>query len=258
MLDKTSRMLKYLVLVLTILVSYHAVEAHDKALQTKNFYKSIKQDVTGDKKADQVELKGKISKKNKKWVKALKLTVKSNNSQIISIPLKSGSYPTLAIEDFNHDGIKDVLVTVKKHNNSLFSKIYSFNGEHVTKLDLPPPILMTGQFQNQYIAEISVEGQKTVRVDLRRHQDFYEKLGIYDHGKLNEAMELIVDPYSEFIVSSSLGRDKGILGIQTIKGIDRNDAIATISTSWTFSDGDWKLQKIKVKPAKSLKIITHK
>ncbi len=63
MLDKTSRVLKYLVLVLTILVSYQAVEAHDKALQTKNFYKSIKQDVTGDKKINQVELKGKITKR---------------------------------------------------------------------------------------------------------------------------------------------------------------------------------------------------
>ena len=251
MLDKTSRLLKYLVLVLTILVSYQAVEAHDKALQTKNFYKSIKQDVTGDKKIDQVELKGKISKKNKKWVKALKLTVKSNNSQIISIPLKSGSHPKLAIEDFNHDGIKDVLVTVKKHNNALFSKIYSFEGEQVTKLDLPPPVLMTAQFLDQYIAEISVEGQKPVRVDVRNHRDFYEKLGIYDKGKLNEAMELIVDPYSEFTVSSSFGRDKGVLGKQTVKGVDRDDAIATISTLWTLMDGNWKLQKVKVKPVKN-------
>ena len=66
MLGKSSRIVKYLVLVFTILLSYQAVEAHEKAFQSKNFYKSMKHDVTGDKLNDKIELKGKISNKNKK------------------------------------------------------------------------------------------------------------------------------------------------------------------------------------------------
>ena len=91
---------------------------------------------------------------------------------MISISLKSGFNPKLAIGDFNHDGVKDVLVTIKKHDKQLFSKIYSFNGEQVTKIDIPPPVLMTAQFQDDYIAKISVEGQKPVKVDIRSHRAF--------------------------------------------------------------------------------------
>ena len=35
MLDKTSTLLKYIVLVLIILLSYHAVEAHEKAFKQR-------------------------------------------------------------------------------------------------------------------------------------------------------------------------------------------------------------------------------
>ena len=229
------------------MLSYQAVEAQDKANETTDFYKKFQQDVTGDKRTDTIELKGKINKKNKNWVRALKLTVKSKE-QMISISLKSGSHPKVKIEDFNADGIKDVLVTVKKHNQSLSSKMYSFKGEQIAKIKLPPPVSITAQFLDDYLAEISVEGQKTVTVDIRSHRNYYEKLGIYADGKLNEAMELIVDPYSEFIVESSFGRKKELVGKQLVKGIDREDAIATISTSWLFLDGNWNLQKVRVKP----------
>ena len=219
----------------------------NKQFSTKSFYKSIKHDVTGDRKIDKIELKGKKSKKNKKWAKALKLTVKSNH-KVISIPLKSGSHPKLVIADFNQDGIKDILVTINKHNKQLFSKIYSFKGEQVTQMDLPQQVLMTAQFQDHYIAEISVKGQIPVKVDLRRHRGFYEKLGIYHHGKLNEATELIVNPFSEFTVYSSYGHPTGVIGKQTVKGVDENDPIAIILTSWSYIEGQWKLQKVKVKP----------
>lgn len=248
----SKRIVKYLVLFFSILISFQAVEASEKVHQSKVFYKAIKHDVTGDKVNDLIELKGKINKKNKKWAKALKLTVKSNN-QIISISLKSGFHPNLSIGDINHDGVKDVLVTIIKHDKQPVSKIYSFKGEDVTQIALPPPVPVTAQFQDDYVAEISVEGQKNVKVDISSHRAFYEKLGIYDHGKLNEATELIVNPYSEFALSSSFGRGKGVLGKQTIQGVGGNDAIATISTSWTYIDGDWKLQKIKVKPVKNKK-----
>lgn len=249
MLGRPSKIIKYLTLCFAILLSYQAVDAHDKAYETKEYYKSFKQDVTGDNKVDTVALKGKISKRNVKRIKSLKLTVKTNE-YTISIPLKSGSHPKLEIEDFNADGVKDVLVTMKKHNRPLFSRIYSFKGEKVARIELPPLAPMTAQFQDNYIAEISVEGQETVSVDIRKHRNYYEKLGIYHNGKLNEAMELIVDPYSEFTVASHFGRNVELVGKQMVKGIDRHDAISTILTSWTFIDGKWKLKKIEGKPVK--------
>ncbi len=246
MLPKLS-IAKYLILFLSIFLIYQVVETNAQEVHTKSFYKSIKHDVTGDRKIDKIELKGKKSKKNKKWAKALKLTVKSNH-KVITIPIKSGLHPKLVIADFNQDGIKDILVTVHKHNEQLFSKIYSFKGEQVTQLDLPQQVLMTAQFQDRYIAEINVKGQIPVKVDISRHRGFYEKVGIYHHGKLNEATELIVNPFSEFTVYSSNGHASGVLGKQTVKGVDENDPIAIVFTSWSYTEGQWKLQKVKVKP----------
>jgi hypothetical protein len=244
-----SHILKIVVFLAFILVSYYVVEAKDSQDQNVNFYGSNKHDVTGDHKLDMVELTGNVSKNNKKWVKKLKLTVKSND-RMISVPIKSGFQPKLTIGDFNHDGIKDVFVTMEKHNKQLFSKIYSFRDEQVLHIEMPPPALVTAQFLDDYVAEISVEGQKPVEVDISNRQRYYGELGIYNHGKLNEATELIVDPYSTFTVSSLLGRGKVLSAKQTVKGVDEDDAIAVISTSWSYQDGAWKLLKAKVKPVK--------
>ena len=53
-----------------------------------------------------------------------------------------------------------------------------FKEEQVTHMELPQQVLMTAQFQDHYFAEISVKGQIPVKVDIRRHRGFYEKLGI--------------------------------------------------------------------------------
>ena len=246
MLPKLS-IAKYLIIFLSILLIYQVVETNAKTIHTKSFYKSIKHDVTGDRKIDKIELKGKKSKKNKKWTKALKLTVKSNH-KVISIPLKSGSHPKLVIADFNQDGIKDILVTIHKQHEQLFSKIYSFKGEQVTQMNLPQQVPMTAQFQDGYKAEINVKGPIPVKVDISRHRKFYEKVGIYHHGKLNEATELIVNPFSEFTAYSLCGHGTGVIGKQSVNGVDENDPIAIILTSWSYTEGQWKLQKVKVKP----------
>lgn len=249
---KLLRLIHYLVVSFLLIMSNQAVEAHDKAFQSKFFYKLVKHDVTGDKKNDQIELKGKINKKNSQWVHSLKLTVKSNE-ELISIPIKSGKKPKLAIGDFNHDGVTDVLITMKKKHKSLFSKIYSFNKAQISTMDMPPPIQITAQFQDRYLATIQVEGQNTTKVDLKSHRDYYERLGIYNHGKLNEATELIVNPYSAFTVSKSMVYAHALLGKQTVKGIDAHDSIAKIITLWSYQDGNWELKKIKIKPVKKKK-----
>ena len=244
----------YFVLVLTVLLGYQAVEAHNHVGHSKSLFGSTTHDVTGDKKNDRVELTGTYSGKNQKWLKELKVIVKSKH-QMISVPLEAGSQPQLTIADFNQDGAQDVLVSMKKQEDTeLISTILSFKGEKVTYIDVPPPVAVTAQFQDHYVAEIRVEGQKSVQLDMSNQQNLYEKLGIYQNGKLNEATELIVDPYSEFTVRSSFGHGKGLLGKQLIKDVEGEDAIAIISTSWTYKEGAWTLNEVKVKPLKKKKI----
>ncbi|AZV42533.1 hypothetical protein [Peribacillus asahii] len=245
--------LKYAVLVISVCLSYQAVEAHDKGFKSNEFYEAMKRDVTGDKKIDTIELRGTPSEKNRHLLTKMELVVESNCKRT-SIPLEAGYKPKLALADFNKDGVQDVFVSFQKQNKSeLFHQIYSFDKGQVANIEVPPSVPVTAQFQDYYMADITVEGQKPVRVDISSHRQVYEELGIYQNGKLNEATELIIHPYFELTVRSQFGRGKGLTGKQLVKGIEGEEAIATISSVWSFQDGAWKLIKANVKPLKKIK-----
>ncbi|AXN41242.1 hypothetical protein [Peribacillus butanolivorans] len=243
-------LLKYAVLVISLFLSYQAVEAHDKNFQVDGTYISTKRDVTGDQKIDIIQVHGLPYEKGSKFLKKIELSVESNR-RTISVPLKAGYNPDLMLADLNKDGVKDVLVTVLMEGTDrlLNSFAFTFKDGKVQELEVPPSVPVMAQFLDGYKAEIIIEGQKPVVIDVSSRKQDYEELGIYQDGKLNEPTELLVDPYSSLNLKTVFGKGKGLVGVQYVKGADERDPLMEIKSVWTYNDG-WKLVKAQVKPIK--------
>ncbi|RRN71307.1 hypothetical protein EI200_11365 [Peribacillus simplex] len=244
-------LLKYTVLVISLFLSYQAVEAHDKNFQVDGTYISTKRDVTGDKKIDIIQVQGLPYEEGSKFLKKIELSVESNRSTI-SVPLEAGYNPDLKVTDLNNDGIKDVLVTVLMEGKDrlISSYAFTFKDGKVKELEVPPSVPVMAQFLDGYKAEIIIEGQKPVVIDVISRKQTYEALGIYRNGKLNEPTELLVDPYSSLDLKTVLGKGKGLIGIQHVKGSDESDPILEIKSVWNYNNG-WQLVKAQVKPVKA-------
>ncbi|CAH0162059.1 hypothetical protein SRABI96_00977 [Peribacillus sp. Bi96] len=246
-------LLKYAVLVISLFLSYQAVEAHDKNFQVDGTYISTKRDVTGDQKIDIIQVQGLPYEIGSKFLKKIELSVESNR-RTISVPLDAGYNPDLKVADLNKDGIQDVLVTVLMAGKDrlITSYAYTFKDGKVQELEVPPPVPVMAQFLDGYKAEIIIEGQNPVVIDVRSRKQTYDELGIYHDGKLNEPTELLVDPYSTLDIKSILGKGKGLMGIQHVKGSDERDPILEIKSVWTYDKG-WQLVKANVMPVKAKK-----
>ncbi|KWW21108.1 MULTISPECIES: hypothetical protein [Peribacillus] len=246
-------LLKYAVLVLSLFVSYQAVEAHDKNFQVDGTYISTKRDVTGDQKIDIIQVHGLPYKAGSKFLKQIELIVESDR-RTISVPLEAGYDPELKVADLNNDGLQDILVTVLMEGKDrlITSRAYTFKDGKVHELDMPPSVPVTAQFLDGYKAKISIEGQKPVVMDIRSRKKEYDDLGIYQDGKLNEPTELLVNPYTTLDIKSVFGKRKRLIGIQKVNGADERDPLLEIQSVWTY-ENEWKLVKAKVKEIKANK-----
>ncbi|MGE7878216.1 hypothetical protein [Peribacillus muralis] len=247
---KKLNLLKYAVLVISLFVSYQAVEAHDKDFQVDGTYMSTKRDVTGDEKIDIIQVQGLPYKAGSKFLKKIELSVESDR-RMISVPLKAGYNPELKVADLNNDGLQDVLVTVLMEGKDrlISSYAYTFKDGRVHELDMPPSVPVTAQFLDGYKAQISIEGQKPVVLDIRSRKKTYDELGIYQDGKLNEPTELLIDPYSKLDIKTVFGKRKRLIGTQKVNGSDERDPLLEIESVWTYKH-DWTLVKAKVKEIK--------
>ncbi|MED3912525.1 hypothetical protein P4597_25890 [Peribacillus simplex] len=243
-------LLKYAVLVISLFLSYQAVEAHDKNFQVDGTYISTKRDVTGDQKIDIIQVQGLPYEEGSKFLKKIELNVESNR-RTISVPLGAGYTPDLKVADLNNDGVQDVLVTVLMEGRErlITSYAYTFEDGKVKELEVPPSVPVMAQFLDGYKAEIIIEGQKPVVIDVSSRKQAYDELGIYRNGKLNEPTELLVDPYSSLDLKTVFGKGKALMGVQNVKGPDERDSILEIKSVWKYNNG-WHLVKAQVKPAK--------
>ncbi|MBO0999516.1 hypothetical protein IOC57_17420 [Bacillus sp. SD075] len=245
-------LLKYAVLVISLFLSYQAVEAHDKNFQVDGTYISTKRDVTGDQKIDIIQVQGLPYEEGSKFLKKIELNVESNR-RTINVPLRAGYTPDLKVADLNNDGVQDVLVTVLMEGRErlITSYAYTFKDENVKELEVPPSVPVMAQFIDGYKAEIIIEGQKPVVIDVSSRKQAYEELGIYRNGKLNEPTELLVDPYSSLDLKTVFGKGKALMGVQNVKGPDERDSILEIKSVWKYDNG-WQLVKAQVKQAKGI------
>ncbi|WP_350302520.1 hypothetical protein [Peribacillus frigoritolerans] len=241
-------LLKYAVLVISLFLSYQAVEAHDKNFQVDGTYISTKRDVTGDQKIDIIQVQGLPFEEGSKFLKKIELSVE-NNRRTINVPLEAGYNPDLKVADLNNDGVQDVLVTVLMEGRErlISSYAYTFKDGKVKELEVPPSVPVIAQFLDGYKAEIIIEGQKPVVIDVSSRKQAYDELGIYRNGKLNEPTELLVDPYSSLDPKTVFGKGKSLMGVQNVKGSDEPVPILKIKSIWKYDNG-WQLVKAQVKP----------
>lgn len=204
------------------------------------------QDVTGDKIKEILLIRGKINKKDALKDVYLQLT-NGATGKSLKIPLDDGMQPKMFFTDFNHDGVKDVMITLRStiENSKVNSYIYSFKNQQKVNLQVPLPVDVISNFRDQYQAELKVQN-KTYRMDVASRKEVYEKLGLYHNGKLNEPMELIVSPYVS-LKSTYTIKGFGLMGVQRVSGAFKEDVLGEITSIWINHSGKWKLQKTSFK-----------
>ncbi|MEH6942821.1 hypothetical protein [Bacillus sp. JJ722] len=204
------------------------------------------QDVTGDKIKETLLIKGKIKKENVLKDVSLQLT-NGATGKCMKIPLNDGLQPKMFFTDFNHDGVKDIMITLRSANekSKVNNYIYSFKNQQKVNLQVPLPVDVTSNFRDEYQAELVVQN-KTYRMDVASRKEVYEKLGLYHNGKLNEPMELIISPYIS-LKSTYTVKGFGLMGVQRVSGAFKEDVLGEITSVWINQSGKWHLQKTSFK-----------
>jgi hypothetical protein len=226
-------------ILLLVAVTVYAAE---KQSQTDIVQEHV--DVTGDGKDDIITITGVPFEKGSLFLKEISMKIKTSEGESFHNELEGGYEPTLAFNDFNHDDVKDVFVSVETGGSGGLStyNLYSFKNAKQVDLGVPEPLTLISQFEEGYKASIKIEEtSKSYTFDLRDRKSKYDRLGIYNNGKLNEPMELMVFPYST--LKPVVVRDKqiGFKGVQRISGVANVDTIGFVESSWIFEEGKWKL-----------------
>lgn len=230
---------------LTVLSNSYAYSS-----EKQNVYIELQvEDVTGDKIKDQIVIKGVPNNSNSIDLKNVSLEIRSRNveNESIKLSLPDGSKPVLSLFDLNHDGVKDVFVTIQPidREDTVRAFCYTFKEGKVVDLEAPHPVSTEASFQNGYKAVIKA-GNKTFKVDVSTHKKMYEKMGMYHNGKLNEPIELMVNDYSKLQPTYIL-QGRGVVGFQKISGAYESDVLGVLKSTWFYQSGEWKLKNVTFK-----------
>nr|WP_295973614.1 hypothetical protein [uncultured Bacillus sp.] len=214
-----------------------------------------KQDISGDGKDETILLKGVRYEEGASYLREIKLFIKASNGKSYSHELEGGYEPSVTFVDLDHDGIEDLLISIPAGGSGGITNYnwLTFKDFQLKEMILPDPLTITSQFLENYQAKIVIENTgQSVTFNLQERKKEYDRLGIYQNGKLNEPRELMIDPYSTFkpvIVKDHL---YGLKAIQQISGAYHADGIAFIESTWFYENGKWNLVDAKVierKPA---------
>lgn len=215
------------------------------AVEKSVVYEEIQQyDVTGDKVKETIKVSGEFYE-NSSNLKEITLQVLYGGKKAsVSIPIGYGAKPVLHIVDLNHDGVKDVFLSVKEVGDSTSVKdySYSFKNEKVINFLELPKLDTQSHFQDKYKAKIKLH-DNTYIIDVSTRKKMYEDLGLYHHGKLNEPMELTVGHYVNIKPIYTI-KGKGIEAMQIVSGASDTDIIGEIKTTWMFQEGIWEIQNV--------------
>lgn len=230
---------------LTAITGVYAIENDPKMVPLVN----QEADINGDGQKDVISLQGLPYQKNDIVYKEFSLTIKLSNGKDYKEKLTYGLDPQMNLIDINHDGNKDVFISIPTGQSGGMSKHYLYSAKDNQFANIPIPELeVQGQFKNGYKAMISIPATNESFVfDLMIRKEMYESLGMYQNGKLNEPTELMILPYGKLKPLSTKGLEYGLKGVQMVSGTSKTDKIAYVETSWYYRDGDWKLINTKVK-----------
>jgi hypothetical protein len=234
---------------LTAITGVYASENDSKMVPIVN----QQEDINGDGQKDEISLQGLPYQKNDIAYKEFSLTIKLTNGKTYKETLPFGLDPKLNLIDINHDGHKDVFISIPTEQSGDMSEHYLYSAKENKISNIPIPELeLQGQFKNGYKAMISIPATKKSFVfDLMVRKEMYESLGMYQNGKLNEPTELMILPYGKLKPLPTKGLDYGLKGVQMITGTSKTDKIAYVKTSWYYRNGDWKLINTEVKEVRN-------
>lgn len=213
------------------------------------FISENKVDVSGDHKVDKVMIKGIPYEKGSQFLKEIILDIHASNGKTYEANLEEGFDPTVQFVDLNHDGIKDMFISINTGGSGGISNynLFTLKDFSLTDLDVPEPLIINGQFQNGYKATITIqETNQSFTFDLRNRADDYERLGLFQNGKLSEPTELMVDPFSTLKPTMLSSNKYGLIGIQAISGAYHADRIALVESVWEYKAGKWNLKKVRI------------
>lgn len=203
-------------------------------------------DLSGDGKKEKILLKGKQSSKRPGFFNDLYIQIDEPNQKNNKISLNNGMQPVLQLADLNQDGINDILVNIR-NEGEFQTKAYTFNKSILNTLNLPEPLEVESHFSNGYKANLTVnETAGRYVIDLKERKKYYEKLGLFSQGKLNEPTELTVYPFSKMTPIKLKNNETGLKCRQLITGSAQSDVIAYIDSIWLYKNGSWKLTDVTV------------
>lgn len=208
-----------------------------------------KADISGDGKEDFVSIKGIRYEDDSDFLREVYIQIQASNGEKYKAKLEAGFDPQLQFIDMNQDGIKDLFISVETGGSGGVSNyyLYSLKDFELTDLTVPETVMMTTHFEDDYKASTIIqETGDTYTFDLKTRAKDYEKLGLYSKGRLNEPMELMVDPYSTLKPVKLKDGTNGLRGLQRISGANHADSIAFIESQWKYVNEQWALNSVKV------------
>ncbi len=253
-------MIKHLVILLAafILISIPVLANTLTDIEVTNgienkVVQEYQEDITGNGKKDQIVIKGVPYDETSLFLKEITLQVKTDENQSFSIPLEGGYDPTADFIDLNHDGVKDVFISIPTGGSGGIYNyyLYTFKNNREINLTVPKPLVIQGHFLDNYKATISIPViQGSYTIDLKDRKKEYDRLGLYNNGKLNEPTELMVDPYSYMKPQKFGNKGDGLKAIQSISGAYHADRIGQVESDWYYKDGQWNLMGASFIPVK--------
>jgi hypothetical protein len=231
---------------LTALTGVYAGESDKKTVTVSE----DKVDVTGDGKKDLIYVKGIPYEAGVQFLKEIYLKIKASNGKTYKIVLEGGYDPETAYRDLNHDGVKDMLVSIPTGGSGGLSNFNLYTLKDFKSVDLtaPEPLTINGQFEDDYRASILVtETGQSYSFDLSNRKEDYDRIGLYQDGKLNEPTELMVLPYGLLKPVKIKGNLYGLTGSQRISGAYNADGLAFVESDWFYENGKWNLINTRIK-----------
>ncbi|WP_226641793.1 hypothetical protein [Mesobacillus subterraneus] len=231
---------------LTAFTGVYAGESKEKTVTVSE----NKVDITGDGKKDLVYVKGVPFEEGAQYLKHIYLKIKASDGEIYKIELEAGYDPAIIFRDLNHDSVKDMLISVPTGGSGGLSNfyLYSLKDFQVTDLTVPEPLAVSSQFEDGYKASISIqETGQSYSFDLSNRKEEYERLGLYQDGKLNEPTELMVLPFGTLKPIKFKNDRYGLKGSQRINGAYNADGIANLESTWLYENGKWQVISAEVK-----------
>lgn len=205
-----------------------------------------KEDITGDGKKELIVLTG-VDLKNDQY-NHVAITVTDSHHTNEKINLPKGYHPYLQLMDFDQDGVKDLYASISNNKLGLKSQqsIYTFKNIKPLDMGLPVALMLESCFLNGYKAQIKIRNTGNNHIfDLSGRKNYYEKLGVFHKGRLNEPTELMVTDFRN-LMPVQIGDKIGLKGIQKVAGVSDSDTIGYVESTWLYDQSEWKLINIIV------------